>query len=152
MARERPVILDDDEPPSRKSAEPRDPPAARAGFEWGLASTLMGATLLIAGTGGMVVCLLLWFAGHGQQHGLSYSDLTYGRAAGVVMAGGAFLTSAVSFLFGMRALRRARRADQPAALPVAGLLLSLAATLLWLIVLVDFVMIIESFLSHSPYY
>jgi hypothetical protein len=143
MARERPVIIDDDDPPPRRAAQPNDPPP-RFGFEWGLASALMGGALLVAGAGGILACMLLWFGG-APDHGRGI-DLNLAEVAGGVMCCGAFLMSIFGFTFGIRGLSQARRAGQPAALPVAGILLCVAASLLWLIVTVDFFMIVESFL------
>lgn len=148
MARERPTILDDDEPPlPKRTAELREKP--RHGFEWGLASTLLGMSLLLAGTGGIIVCILLWFGGSSTSgRGI---DLNLAQIAGVVMGIGAIVFSIFGFFFGIRGLGQARQAGQPAALPLAGIFLCIAAFLLWIIVTVDFLMIIESFTRWRDY-
>lgn len=145
MARERPLILDDDEPPApKRAAEPRESP--RFGFEWGLASTIIGATLVVAGPMALVFCLIFWSSGN-YDHRLSYGDLKLAQVAGIVTSAGALLLTILGMIFAVRGLGHARRAHQPAALPVTGLFLSFSAFILWIIVGVDLVMIFDSFLN-----
>lgn len=149
MARERPLILDDDEPPPpKRSAEPRE--VSRFGFEWGLASTIIGATMVIAGPMSLVFCLIFWTTGNYDQR-LSYGDLEKAQVAGVVVSVGALSLCITSVFFGMRGLGHARRARQPVALPLTGLLLSISAFVLWIIVSVDLLMILDTYLAPHRY-
>jgi hypothetical protein len=150
MAKERPLILDDDEPPT-----PKRPPEAREahrfGFEWGLASTAFGATLLIASPTALLFCVYFWGSGRGGV-GLSYSEARMANIAGIVVCAGAMIMSVLGLYFGSRGLGRARQARQPAALPVCGVLLCLAALIVWLIIAIDWIMIMDSYQGRSDYY
>lgn len=150
MAREKPLILDDDEPsPPKRNVEVRETP--RFGFEWGLASTIIGGVLLIAAPGALMFCLFFWGSGRGEM-GLSYSDTRLANIAGIVVCAGALIMSILGLMFGSRGLGRSRQAHQPAALPVCGLLLCFAAMIVWLIIGVDWIMIMDSYHSRSGYY
>jgi hypothetical protein len=150
MAKERPLILDDDEPPApKRNVEVREAP--RFGFEWGLASTIIGATLLIAGPMALLFCLVFWSGGR-VEHGLSSSETNLAHVAGVVIGAGAILLSMLGIYFGGRGLGRARQAHHPAALPVCGMLLCFGALIVWIIIGVDWVMIMDSFRGRSSAY
>jgi hypothetical protein len=150
MARERTIILDDDEPPAAKRpAEARETP--RFGFEWGLASTAIAAILLLASPMVLLFCLFYWSASR-SDHLLGYSGVKMANGAGIVICTGALIFGILGLLFGIRGLGRARQAHQPAALPVTGILLSLAALIMWIIIAIDWVMIMDSTTGASSYY
>ena len=130
MARERSVILDDDEPPApKRAAAPSE--HSRFGFEWGLASTIVGATFLM--TGPLVMLLLMAVRP-------SYDDYYSGRTstsrfevATFVGIFGVIVLCILGFMFGLRGLGRARQHRAPAALPVTGMLFCFAAVCFWVV-------------------
>jgi hypothetical protein len=150
MARERPVILDDDEPPARARADAPARESARHGFEWGLASVIVGATFLIMAPPALLFCLTLWGRGN-PEHGLSLGDLKLAEVGGIVCVLGAELLCLTGLLFGIRGLGRARRERQPAALPFTGILMCAAAMVAWLIVAIDLIMILSTFIRWREY-
>ena len=129
MARARALILDDDDPPPRHS-EARE--AHRDAFEWGLASTLIGTTLMIVAP---LVLLLIVASSRGSYDGYSSSHGEVAKIEAFSYLGviGAVIFSIVGFLFGRHGLTRARAERTAAALPVSGMLLCLAALCIWLL-------------------
>ena len=93
-------------------------------------------------------CLFFWGGGRGEM-GLSYSDAKLANIAGIIVCAGGLIMSILGLMFGSRGLGRARQAHQPAALPVCGLLLCFAAMIVWLIIGVDWIMIMDSYSSRS---
>jgi len=127
MAREKPIILDDDDPPPRRSREPKE--ASRSGFEMGLASVLLGATLLIVGAKAHEYVIFLTASRAMNHDSTIYSFLSY---LGVFTFIGAELICIVGVMMGMRGMARARAEGGSIALPVAGFLLSLFAVFIWI--------------------
>ena len=128
MARTRPVILDDDDPPVRHS-ESRE---VRDGFEWGVASSLLGGTLVILAP--LVVLLIVATARPGNdEYSSSHSIVANFELFCYLGVVGAVIFSIVGFFFGRHGLSRARADRTSAALPVCGMLLSLAAAFAWLL-------------------
>jgi hypothetical protein len=127
MARERSVIIDDDDPPPKRSAEPRHT-SSRFGFEWGLASTIIGATLLVLSP--LALRLIgenRWGSDMYSRRGDTIRDiLLYGGVAG------AEVMSIIGVFFGITSVRHARSDESPAALGLTGILLCIAAILIWL--------------------
>lgn len=128
MARSRPVILDDDDPPPRHS-EVRE--QSRDGFEWGLASSLIGATLLILAP--LVVLLVMASSRSSLDDYSSHSDMTKLEILSYLGVIGAIIFCIVGFMFGRHGMSRSRAERTSAALPVSGMLLNLAAVFVWLL-------------------
>ena len=148
MAADTRVILDDDDPPPRQ-AEARE--SSRFGFEWGLASTLIGATFLIMGPVAFLFCLSFWVNGKNDDHGLSLRDLQLIEIGSIVCVIGAEALCVVSVFFGIRGLAHARRERRPVALPLSGILLSAVAMGVWLIVAIDLLMMVATFIRWKGY-
>jgi hypothetical protein len=127
MARERSVIIDDDDPPPKRSAEPRHT-ASRFGFEWGLASTIIGATLLILSPLALILisAMTRWsYDGYSSRHDTMREILLYGSLVG------AGLVSMIGIFFGIRSVSHARSDESPAALGLTGMLFCFAAMMIW---------------------
>jgi hypothetical protein len=135
MARDKSVILDDDDPlPPRRLREAREEPS-RDGFEWGMASTIIGAAFLILGP---LFLLLLANLPRSSYDGYSYSRSESSRfeVVSIVAIVGAKVLCIAGFFFGLRGLSRARSDRSPPALPLTGILLCIAAIVLWLMIAV----------------
>jgi hypothetical protein len=143
MARPTSVILDDDVSPSYTGQSLE---TARHGFEYGLAAALIGATFLVMGPVAVIFSLVFWNGGS-LNHGLNHSEVLWTEIASIICAAGAELLCTIGVIFGLRGLNKARQARQPTALPVTGMLLCIAAMVMWLIVGIDLVMMFEYFLS-----
>src|SRR5947208_119172 len=98
------IVLDDDH--ANPAAALGEPP--QVGFEWGLASTLMGATFLVMGPVAMLFCLVLWNGGS-ENHGLRMADLQLAQIAALVCAVGAEVVCVFGLSFGFRGLGHCRR-------------------------------------------
>jgi hypothetical protein len=106
----------------------------RQGFEWGLASAVMGGVFMLMAPIQLIANMLLF-----QWIGRSLGETDVKIALVVAMVGvpGIVCACLASLLFGVRGLRRARWYDQPAGIPIAGILLSSGALFLWVLVGVD---------------
>lgn len=131
MARQTPVIIDDDDPQSsRGSREARDP--SRDKLECGLASTLIGATFLIVAPMSLLMFLALLrpsFDGHPGRGENSQLELL-----AVLAAFGAEVLCIAGLLYGVRGVTISRLEKTTATLPVAGILLCLFGILVWLLI------------------
>ena len=145
MARPTSVILDDDAPAPYAGQAGE---TARHGFEWGLAAALIGAPFLIMGPLAILFSVIFWNSGS-LNHGLNHSEVQWSEIASIICAAGAELLCIVGVIFGMRGLGKARQARQPTALPLTGILLCVAAMVMWLIVGIDLVMMFEYFLRWN---
>ncbi len=134
MARERAIILDDDEPPApKRPAEARETP--RFGFEWGLASTIMGAIFVVSGPLFLIVLMSLSRPYYDDSYSVRSSVSKYEVVAyGGILA--AIALCIAGLLFGIRGLGRARLYRTPAALPITGMLLCFAAICFWVVVMI----------------
>jgi hypothetical protein len=107
--------------------------------QWGLASLLIGCTLLIAG------CVVLAF------NVLLFRGGPAGIPASLAFAGGLIGTMVVaalglaSLLFGARSWQQAYGVGSSPALGVAGVAASFAGLVTWLIAAIDLIMILYSF-------
>jgi hypothetical protein len=115
----------------------------RLGFEWGLASLLMGGLLALMALV-LLISNILLFLGSEQQR-LDQTSLELANIAAIVGIPCFIGLCVCSIVFAIRGLRGARRYDMPMALPASGLLLSIAALILWIVVGVDLIAILQSF-------
>src|SRR5436853_185887 len=109
----------------------------RAGFEWGLASLLMGGLLALMALVMLITNVLLFFGAADKLDPASQSLATLVGLVGVV---GVLVLCVISIVFGVRGVKRAQWFDTPTAVPLAGVLISIAATFLWLVVGADLIM------------
>jgi cytochrome bd-type quinol oxidase subunit 2 len=114
----------------------------RLGFEWGLASLLMGGLLALMALV-LFISNILIFLDAGQR--LDPTSLEVANIAAIVGIPCFIGLCVCSIVFAIRGMRGARRYDMPMALPASGLLLSIAALILWLVVGVDLIAILQSF-------
>jgi hypothetical protein len=107
--------------------------------QWGLASLLIGCTLLVAACGVLVFNVLLFRTG---PAGIPVSLALAGGLIGslVVTALGA-----ASLMFGMRGWQQASATRSSPALGIAGMTASGAGLVAWLIAAIDLIMILYSF-------
>lgn len=132
MAKQHSIILDDDDalPTSKRDREPRE--SSRTGYEWGLASTIIGAVFLVLGPLTTLVLVVLT-----REAAIDYShqsDSSKVELIGLLGIVSAEIVAITGFFFGLRGLTQARADRSPAALPITGILLCLAAVILWLLV------------------
>jgi hypothetical protein len=114
-------------------------PGFTGAAQWGLASVLVGCTLLVAACVLLVFNVLLFRAGPaGIQIGLAFAGALLGALA--VSALGL-----ASLLFGVRGVQQAYAEGSSPALAVAGLGASLAGLAAWLIAAIDLIAILYSF-------
>ena len=127
---------------ARRADDVREVPQAgaqsRYAAEWGLASVLLANVLIVTGIGALL--LILFYV---SSMGNFRPDRSAVRAAGITMlvvVGCFCLLALVSVLFGWVGVRAAWHRCQPGGLPVAGVLLSLGALVLWAAVVLALVM------------
>jgi len=142
------AILDDHDAGGAHLAE--ESGNARFGFEWGLASTIIGAFFTIDGTVSLIFCLILWNHGS-EEHGLGMRDLRLAQIGGNVCCVGSIVITVIGFLFAVRGLGYARQRRRAFALPLTGMLLNLSALVTWIIVTIDLNMILETFIRWKTY-
>jgi len=132
-------------PPDRPYP-PAEAPAAdsmsRHAAEWGLASLLGGAALMICAAVILVFNVILWNAGPGV---LARADSHLALAAALVGVPGLLGLCAASLYIGARAIQSATTRRQPAGLALAGVLISGGALMLWIITGADLLMILFTF-------
>jgi hypothetical protein len=136
---ERSVIVDDDDPLPRRSADAVD--SARNSYEWGLASVLIGSTFLIMGPIALSFSVVLYNLLRGD-HGLSLLELRLAQIGAIVCVVGAILICLFGLAYGIRGAARARPTRQPAALARAGILQGIGAVVIWLVVGIDLLFIL----------
>ena len=133
MARQpTPLILDDDDEDDRRRHRDREAKdRSRDGFEMGLASSIIGAVFLVVGT---LAPLLLMTLTRGRYNGSGYGGgaETLLDVVSFFSLAGAELMCLIGLILGRRGVRRARAGRTTTALPVAGVLLNIAALFLWL--------------------
>jgi hypothetical protein len=137
MARQRPIILDDDDPPPVRQA-PEYQERSRDAFEQGLAATLIGAVMLLLGVLAPLALMVLSRNRFDDQ----YSDRHDPIILIVVIFVGVIamlLISTVGAILGLRGQSRARRDGVTAAMPIAGTLLSFTAIGVWLLLVLGLV-------------
>lgn len=138
MARSAPVILDDDDPRPRRSAEPME--TNRTGFEWGLASTIIGATFLLAAP----IAMLSWFVLLDRSRSnSSYSSTNWMEVSAVIGVIGAVVLCMIGFIFSLRGIRYARQSKQTIAMPLTGMFLCLTGLITWALVSLVLLMVLE---------
>jgi len=91
----------------------------------------------------LLISNILIFLDAGQR--LDPTSLELANIAAIVGIPCFIVLCICSIVFAIRGLRGARRYDMPMAIPAAGLLLSIAALILWLVVGVDLIAILQSF-------
>jgi hypothetical protein len=109
------------------------------GTAWGLASLGLGAALLLAAPITLVFNVILWRTDHS---GLPVVPALLGAVLALLMMLG---LACCGIVFGMTGRRIDRDYRQPSPLATAGLLASVAAMILWIIVGVDLLVILWSF-------
>jgi hypothetical protein len=117
-------------------------PASRPAFEWGLASLLTGLTLLAMTPGALLVNAYVWTQAYD-----TLNDADRGIARVAAFAGLVFFPAlaAISGLFGLVGFIAASTRRQPAALPLAGMLVSSADFFLWIGLFVHLLAILQVF-------
>lgn len=129
MAKQAPIILDDDDPPPRNQRDRRE--ESREGFEMGLASAFIGATFLFVGIMAPLVLNFLKSSRGGRSYGPGSSGyLDFASIVGILIAE---TICVIGIILGMRGISKCRSEGRTRAISASGLLLSIAATLLWLI-------------------
>jgi hypothetical protein len=125
-------------------AGPSAPPAPFTGFtsaaQWGLASLLIGCTLLVAACVTLVFNILLFRTG---RAGIPVAPAF---AAGLIGSLAGFALGLASVLFAIWACRQAYAARSSPALGVAGLGASATGLAAWLIAAIDLMAILYSFI------
>jgi hypothetical protein len=107
--------------------------------QWGLASLLIGCTLLLAACGTLIFNVLLFRAGPaGIPTGLAF----VGGLIGTLVVSALGLASVV---FGVLGWQRAYAAGSSPALGVAGVVTSIVGLIAWLIAAIDLIAILEWF-------
>lgn len=116
----------------------KDGPSATRASEWGLASVLIGCTMVLAAPTTMVFNVLLWHFGPANlDRRLAFAGSIVGLSALLFVC-----------LFGIGAGYvgcTQQKGWRPSPLPMAGFVISLTAFVLWIVVAVDLMAIIESF-------
>jgi hypothetical protein len=107
--------------------------------QWGLASLFIGCTLLLAACIILVFNVLLFRGGPaGIPVGLAFMG-------GLIGTAGLSALGLASFMFGVYGWRQAHMIGSSPALAVAGVFVSLAGLMAWLIAAIDLLMILLSF-------
>ena len=120
----------------------------RSGFEWGLASLLMGGFLALMAPIMLISNIQLF---QGAASLLGPTELWLANAAAIVGTIGVLALCITSIVFGVRGMRRAQWFDMPMGIPLAGVLISIAAVFIWVIVGVDLIMILQAPLRVIEY-
>jgi hypothetical protein len=107
--------------------------------QWGLASVLIGCTLLLAACVTLVFNVLLF---RGGPAGIPTALAFAGGLIGTLVVSALGLAS---LLFGIRGWQLAYAARSTPVLPVAGAAVSFAGLVAWLIAAIDLMMILHSF-------
>jgi len=132
----------DEDHPHPIGPEPAAAPMSRHAAEWGLASLLAGAALMMTGAVVLVFNLIFWNAG---PNVLDQSDMHLALVAALVGVPGMVGLCIASVTFGGRAIHSAATRRQPAGLALTGVLISGGALFLWLVVGADLLAILFSF-------
>jgi uncharacterized membrane protein len=120
------------------------PPPGRHWAEWGLASLFLGTAVTLLAP--LTILINILMAAHGP-HGLRMEarEVTLATAAfavGIILV---LLVGLAGLLFACFGLGAARRQGQSAALPLAGLLLSLLGLVVFLFAAIDLVFVLVRF-------
>ena len=118
----------------------KGPATIEDGAAWGLASLGLGAVTLLVAPITLVFNVLLWRAG--SLGDLPKGPATFGAFLGLLMMLG---LACASVAFGMRGRRIDRDHRRTSPLSLAGILVGVAAILLWLIVGIDLLAILSVF-------
>jgi hypothetical protein len=122
--------------------------AHQAGAQWGLASLLLGGLLIpTAGIALIAVILMAWIGP--SQLGMNQTSITLATYGGGIASLLLLALGVCGIVFASIGLARARRDNQPLALPLAGLLASIAGLLLMLMVALDAFAVIDWF-NRNP--
>jgi len=108
--------------------------------QWGLASLLIGCTLLVAACVVLVFNVLLF---HGGPGGI---PTLLAFAGGVIGTLAVSVLGLASLLFGMRGWQQAYAVGSSPALGVAGMAVSIAGLVAWLIAAIDLILILHAFI------
>jgi hypothetical protein len=134
--------------PSEAPLPPAVRPADQSGAQWGLASLLVGG--LLVPTAGIALVAVILMASIGPSHlGMDQTSITlatYGAGITTLLLLG---LGVCGIVFASIGLSRARRDNQTSALPLAGLLASIAGLLMILMVALDAFAVIDWF-HRSP--
>jgi hypothetical protein len=109
------------------------------GTAWGLASLALGAVVFLAAPTTLVFNVLLWKSGHA---GVPVLLATLGASLGLLAMMG---LACCGIAFGIRGRRIDRDHRRPSPLSTAGVLVGLAAAIVWIPVGIDLIMILSSF-------
>jgi hypothetical protein len=115
--------------------------ASRVGAEWGMASLITGSVLVLIAPITLLFNLWLWL---GRQEAIPHEHRSLAYTGAVIALAVIGVLALSSVIFGLRGLVGAFISRQPAGLPLAGVCMSLAAVVLWLIVGVDLIMILSA--------
>jgi hypothetical protein len=125
-------------PPEAAAADPMGRHAA----EWGLASLVSGAALMITGAVMLVFNLIFWNTG---PKVLDNADMHLALMTALIGVPGMVGLCGASLYTGVRAIQSAATRRQPAGLPLAGTLISAGGLMMWLITGADLLMILFTF-------
>jgi hypothetical protein len=114
------------------------PAQSRYAGEWGLASLLLGGVLVLAAL--FMLMTLIWYLILINQVRPSRTDIRLAVVITGVLTGLFVVVCTVSVTCGVVGVRAAWARCQPGGLPVAGLVLSLLALLLWAAVAFSLIM------------
>jgi len=110
--------------------------------QWGLASLLIGCTLLLAACVTLGFNVVLFHAGpRGIPTGLAFAG---GLIGALVVA----MLGLTSIMFGIRGWQHASAAGSSHALPIAGVAASAVGLVAWLIAAIDLMMILLAFNNY----
>jgi hypothetical protein len=110
----------------------------RYAAEWGLASLILAGVLVLAALLALLVILL--FVAVLSQLRPGRSDVQVAAIVAAILVGLFWMLTVISLVFAVVGVRAAWRRCQPGGLPLAGLIFSLFAFLLWLAVILVLVM------------
>jgi hypothetical protein len=111
----------------------------RHAAEWGLASVMTAGVLALMATTTLLFNVWYWNA----QRRLSARELHWAQIGASVGLGVVGVACLLALLFGIVSLASAGYRRQPKALGVAGIVLSLLALLIWIIVGIDLLAVLD---------
>jgi hypothetical protein len=118
--------------------------AARRGADGGVASLVLGAVVTLFAPILLIVSILM--AAHGPQGlRMGSSDVALATIGLIICVGLVLLLGVAGLFFGLFGVAAARRHGQPLALPLAGIFLNAAGTVLFFLVSIDVIFVLTWF-------
>jgi hypothetical protein len=125
-------------------------PATGHGAQWGLASLWLGGLVLLLAPLTLIVNILMAALGPQGLH-MAQPETRLASYGLLVAVGLVLLLGLAGLAFGIIALSSARGRGQPAGLPLAGILVSLVALLVFLFTAIDTVFVLAWFNSAAQW-